>query len=176
MSFILRFLPSFAPMLGPLLNPWVLLAFVVYTGIVAGAAGFKGYDLGISKLNEHLAEDARAEVRFVKKVVKVAGEVRTRWLKGEERIVVQYQTIEREAANVPSRPACNATSGWVRVHDAAADGAGSSPVGAVDDKADSGVGEAQALGAIVRNYRSYHQVANDLTACREAWRGVAAKE
>jgi hypothetical protein len=166
LTLLLRFLPSLTPFAGILVNPWFWLAVAGYTIALAGFAAFQGHAVGVAKLHAHLADDARAEVRFVRQTVQLAGEVRTVYIQGETKVVDHFHIIEREAQNVPVRAACNVTAGWLRVHDAAADGPGGRIVGAVDDATDSGVTEAESLDVVVGNYRSFYQVANDLRACR----------
>jgi hypothetical protein len=131
----------------------------------AGVVWMHGYGKGSSRLFEYKAEQAEAKVVIIQKIVKLAGEVRERWHAAETRYVTEYVEIEKESADVPVRPACNATAGWVRSHNAAA-AADSSSIGNVADATDTGITEAQALATVRGNYKSYHQVANDLKACR----------
>lgn len=164
---IARLFPTFAPALKALANPWVLLAITLWSAGCFSYGLFLGKDAGARDLAEHLAQDAVAQVAFVQKIVKLAGKVRTVYVRGETEIQHHYIYVEKEAEHVPERPACNVTAGWMRVHDAAAAGPGGRIDGAVDDATDTGVTERQVLdGAIVPNYRAYHQVVNDLKACR----------
>jgi hypothetical protein len=142
--------------------------FLVYGALVLAIAAFlelDGFRRGEKRLFEYQAEQARAAVKVITRIERVKEEVRVPYLKREVQIQTVYVPIEKEAANVPSRSACNVTRGWVRVHDAAAGDSGRIE-GAVDDAADSGIAEARAAEVVTGNYRRYHQVANDLTACR----------
>lgn len=165
MSFILRWLPSFAPALAPLLNPWVLLAFTLWSVGCFGYGLFTGKDAGKRELAEYIAGQARAAVAIIKKVQTLKETVRVPYLVREEVIRDVHHIIEKEIDHVPSRPDCNVTAGWMRVHNGAASG-DRRIEGAVDDPADTGVTEDRALAVITGNYRAFHQVANDLTACR----------
>lgn len=119
-----------------------------------------------------LREDTAAIVRYVEKVHDVVRTVTREHTLVETKIETVYQTIEKEVPGVPTRAACNVTAGWMRVHDRAAGADERLEPGTVADTADTGVTEAQALGEIAANYKTYHQIANDLTACRAAFQGV----
>jgi hypothetical protein len=163
---------NIATILGFVAGNWqrMLVYGLLILGALGTAAGW-GYHRGVIKLYEYQAEQAKATVAVVIKIEKVKGDVRDRWHKGETVIVTQYQIIEKENTDVPSRPECNVTAGWMRGHDNAA--AGRRDAGALDDTADTGITEAQTLGVVTQNYKAYGQVANDLTACRGFVAGVA---
>lgn len=172
MKFLLRFLPSFAPGFQVLFNPWVLLAFVLYTAAVATFAGIQGHKVGMNEHYRYLASQAAETVRFITRVVKIKDIVREEHVKREVEIQKEFVYIDREISNVPTRSVCNITNGWLRVHDSAAEGSNRRVEGALDAAADTGVTETEALRTITGNYRSYHQVANDLTACRAFVNGI----
>ena len=173
MSLILRFLPSFAPGITALFNPWVLVAFLAYSIALGGYSFFQGKAAGENALHEYIGKQAAETVRFVEKVVQLAGKVRTVYLKREKEIVTVTQYLEKEAEHVPSRAACNVTAGWMRVHNAAAEGQDRRITGTVDDATDTGVAERDALAqTIVPNYKAFHQVANDLRGCRAFVEGL----
>lgn len=172
LSLITRFLPTFLPAIGPLLNPWVLLGFVL---IVTGAAGtgfFYGNRAGLSKLYEYQGEQAVAKVAVIRKIETLKEIVRVPHVKREIQIETRFVYLDKEASHVPSRPACNVTAGWLRYHDSAADSSDGRVEGALDDPADTGVTEAQAARVVAGNYKAFHQVANDLTACRAFADGI----
>lgn len=168
MGVFLKFLPSFAP----LLNPWVLVMFLAYSIAVAGIAGVQGHKMGMAEHFRYLAAQGAETVLFITKVVKLKETIREPYVKREVVIQTVYEYIDKESANVPVRPAANITAGWMRVHDAAAEGQDRRIAGAVDDPRDTGITEAVALGQITANYRAYHQVANDLHACRAFVAGI----
>jgi hypothetical protein len=159
-SLLLRFLPTLAG-----INPWMIIAFIAWTAGVGAFAAWGAYKIADNDRLELIAEQAEAKVVIIQKIVKLAGEVRERWHAAETRYVTEYVEIEKESENVPVRPACNATAGWVRSHNAAAS-ADSSSIGNVADATDTGITEAESLATVRGNYKSYHQVANDLKACR----------
>lgn len=142
--------------------------YILY-GVVAlailGVTWFHGYTRGEIKLFEFKAELAAAAVVVVKKIELLKETVRVPYVKREVEIQKVFVTIEKEVSRVPSRTACFVTAGWMRVHDAAA-GGDRRPEGALDDPADTGVTEAQAHAVVTANYRSFHEVKNDLIACR----------
>lgn len=112
-----------------------------------------------------LRENTAAIVRTLTKIEKVKGDVRTVYQKGETKIETKYVEVAKEITNVPSRPSCNLTAGWMYGHDLAA-GTDRRDLGALDDATPTSIGEASALAVIARNYKAFAQVANDLTACR----------
>lgn len=120
-----------------------------------------------------LKEGAAATVRYVTKVQKVVQQVKVPYTVTETKIETVYKDIEREVTNVPSRPNCNVTVGWMREHDALAAGQDRRDTGALDDATDTGIAEARALAPIAANYKAYFQIANDLTACRAAFTGLS---
>jgi hypothetical protein len=153
---------------------WIRLALygVVILGALGTAAGV-GYHKGVKRLWDYQVEQARQAVKIVIKIEKVKEIIRVPYIKRETVIQTVFQTIEKETENATSRPACNATRGWVRRHDAAADGEDRRDGGTVDDEGDTTVTETSAQLVVVQNYRSYHQVANDLRACRAFVVGIA---
>ena len=173
MSFLLRFLPSFAPGLQVLFNPCLFMAFVLSTAAVATFAGIQGHKVGMNEHYKYLANMAVETVRFVTKIKTLTETIRVPHIQREVEIQVVYKYLDREIDNVPTRTACNVTSGWLHVHDAAAEGRDRRIERAVDAATDTGITETQALRTITGNYQSYHQVANDLTACRAFVNGLA---
>lgn len=148
------------------LGNWQRVAvYALVIGMALGMAELDGYRRGEKKLWEYQADQARAAVAVAVRIEKVKEEVRVPYIKREIQIQKVFIEIEKEAANVPSRPNCNVTAGWMFVHNAAASPAGRDE-GRVDDQTDTGITEAQALGTVQANYKSFHEVVNDLTACR----------
>lgn len=153
---------------------WMRLA--IYGLVIVGALGTAwgiGYHYGVLQKYDYIAEQAKAAVALIVKVEKVKEIIRVPHIKREIVIQTVFQTIEKETESAKSRPACNATRGWVRRHDAAADGEDRRDGGTVDDEGDTSVTETSAQLVVVQNYRSYHQVANDLKACRTFVRDLA---
>lgn len=171
---LLSFVPGLSSVVAPLLNPWVLLAFALYSAALVGFSGFQGYRLGMSELHEYIGKQAAETVNVIRKIETVKEIVRIPHIQKEIQIQTRFVHLEREAVNVPSRVACNVTVGWVRFHNAAADNQDRRVEGAVDDATDSGVTEAHAAATVAANYKAFHQVANDLTACRGFVSGVSA--
>lgn len=120
-----------------------------------------------------LRENTIAVTRTLTKIEKVKGDVRTVYRAGETKIETRYIEIEKENKNVPSRPECNITAGWMRGHDAAA-GTDRRDLGRMDDATDTGIAETAALAVVTGNYKAYTQVANDLRACRGFVSGLKA--
>jgi hypothetical protein len=140
----------------------------------AVAAGW-GYHRGVRQLWDYQIEQAKTAVKIITKIEKVKEIVRVPYVKREIEIVEVFKTIEKEVERVPERAACNVTAGWMRAHDHAASGQDRSLDGDMDDARDTGVTERQVLAeAVIPNYKAFHQVANDLKACRAFVRGVAA--
>ena len=135
------------------------------------AAGI-GYHQGVKQLWDYQVEQAKEAVKVVVKIEKIKETILVPYLKRETVIQTVFQTIEKETNDAPSRPTCNATHGWVQRHDAAADGEDRRDGRGVDVQADSGIGEITAQGVVVRNYKAFHQVANDLKSCREFVIGI----
>src|SRR3990172_3170891 len=129
----------------------------------AVAAGI-GYHKGVQQLWNYQVEQATVAIKIITKIQRVVEEVLVEHTKTEIKIVTVFKEIEKEVPHVPIRSACNVTSGWMRVHDHAADGEDRRDEGTVDDPRDTCVREDQALGVIVRNYKAFHQVANHLLA------------
>lgn len=142
---------------------------VIYGLIVAGAlataAGW-GYHKGVKQLWDYQVDQAKEAVKVIVRIEKVKEIIRVPYVKREVVIETVFQTVEKETENAIARPACNATRGWVRRHDTAADGEDRRNGGTVDDEADTDIGETVAQGIVIRNYKAFHQVANDLRACR----------
>lgn len=148
---------------------------VIYGALILAALGVAagwGYHRGVQKLWDYQAEQLKEALKIIVKIEKVKEIVRVPYIKREIEIVEVVRVVEKEVANVPVRAACNITAGWLRLHDYAAAGQDRPLDGAVDDPSDTTVTEAQALGVIVKNYGQYHQITNDLRACRSFVRGV----
>lgn len=154
-----------------MLAKWGVIAVLALAFFTTGWV--KGNQHGTEKLIKYKGEQAIAKVEVLTKIEKVKGDTIVKWKQGETKIVTQYQIIEKENTNVPSRPECNVTAGWMRGHDNAASGASERNGGSLDDKTDTGIREAAALGVVTRNYKAYHQVANDLQSCRSFVDGLA---
>lgn len=151
------------------------IAVYAALGLMLIACGWlDGYRRGELKLFEYQAKEATATIALVKKIEKVKEIVRVVHVQREIEIQQVFVPIEKEAANVPSRSVCNVTAGWLRLHDAAAEGRDRRGIGAVDDATDTGIAEARADAVVVANYKSFHQVANDLVACRSFVSGLKA--
>lgn len=149
-----------------LLGNWQRI--LVYAALIAAAltvVWFHGLFTGRAALTEYKAEQATKAAQFVVKVERVKEIVRVPYIKRVVELQTRYITIEKENASVPNRPQCNVTFGWMRGHNNAAD-PDRREQGTVDDPADTGIGEAEALGTVTRNYGRYHQVVADLKACR----------
>lgn len=168
-SLLLRFIPSLAPFLA---NPWLIVAFLAYSVAITGFAGFQGYRLGENELYKYIASQAGETIRFMTRVVTLTKEVEVVRVKREIEIQKQFVYLNSEANNVPVRTACNITAGWMRVHDAAAEGSDRRIEGRVDDPADTGITEAAAVQTVAGNYKAFHETANDLNACRAFVRGL----
>ena len=122
---------------------------------------------------EILRENVQAAIRIVNKVQVVTKTVETVRIKREKEIEHVFHTVFQDVVReVPVRVGCNVTRGWMRGHDYAAAGDDRSKPGGLDDKTDTGIDEAQALGVVGDNYKKFHQVANDLKACRSAVAGI----
>lgn len=147
----------------------------VYAALAVFVAGFfelDGYRRGEKQLFDYRAEQAMAAVVVVRKIEKVKEIVRVPFTKREIQIEKQFVYIEKETAHVPDRPLCHLTLGWVHEHNAAVS-AGGRDEGAVDDTTDSGITEPEAAAVVVANYKSFHQVANSLQACRAFVTGLS---
>lgn len=160
MGAALKLVARFAP--GLLGGPTMYL--IIGIALVAGVLMARMHWIQVGR-EDIIRENAAKVVKIVRQVEVLKETVRVPYVKRETVIETRYEEIEKEAANVPSRPACNVTVGWMREHDNAAAPDRSEP-GAVDDPSDSGIGEASAAAVIARNYKRYWQVANDLKACR----------
>ena len=161
MGAALRLISSFV------LGNWQRLVIygLVVLGMLGSAAAL-GYHRGVLKLYDYQAKQAIEAVKILTKIEKVKEIIRVPYVKRETVIQTVFQTIEKETENATSRPACNATRGWVRRHNAAADSEDPGQPGSMDDEADTGIRETEAEAVVIRNYKAFHQVANDLKACR----------
>lgn len=147
----------------------------IYAALGITVAGFfelDGYRRGEKQLFDYKAEQAVAAVAIVTKIEKVKEIVRVPFTKKEIQIEKQFVYIEKEAAHVPDRSFCHLTLGWVHEHNVAVS-AGGRDDGAVDDPTDSGITEPEAASVVVANYKSFHQVANSLVACRAFVTGLS---
>lgn len=174
LSLVAKFLPTFLPAFQLLTNPVMLATFLIYSIVLSGFFAFQGWQVGMNKHLTYLAEQSRETVKFITKVVTLRDTIRVPYLQTEYKIHTEYVYLDKEAEDVPNRDSCNVTAGWMRVHNAAAQGPDRRVNGAVDDPADTGITESSALQTIIGNYKSYHQVANDLQACRGFLNGLNA--
>jgi hypothetical protein len=141
-----------------------LIYGAVAVALFGAVFGF-GYSRGEIKLHEYIAEQAVARIAVIRKIETVKEEVRVVHTQEVKVIETVFVTIEKESANVPTRAACNTTYGWMFSHNHAAAHLGGAE-GRVDDPADTGITEAQALAVVQANYKTFHLVAADLRACR----------
>jgi hypothetical protein len=156
-----------------LLGNWqriVIYGLVILMAL--GTAAGLGYHRGVKKLWDYQVEQAKAAVKIITKIEKVKEIVREVHVKREIEIREVVTIIEKEAPHVPVRAACNITAGWMRFHDYGAAGEDRPLDGAVDDARDTGIDEARAVRVVTENYVRFHQVANDLRACRSFVRGI----
>jgi len=150
---------------------WLIYgALLLAYGLVAAGVG---YHKGVQQLWDYKVEQLKAAIKIITKIQKEIEIVREEHVIREVEIVEVTKFVEKEAPHVPVRAACNITAGWMRYHDHAADGQDRPLEGSVDDTRDTGITEAQAARVVAENYVRYHQVANDLKACRNFVRGVA---
>ncbi len=172
LTLVAKFLPTFLPAFQLLANPAMLATFLIYSIVLSGFFAFQGWQVGINKHLTYLAKQSEETVKFITKVVKLRDEIRVPYYQTEYKIHTEYVYLDKEAEDVPNRDTCNVTAGWMRVHNGAAQGRRVD--GAVDDPSDTGITESSALQTIVGNYKSYHQVANDLKSCRSFLNGLNA--
>src|SRR5262245_48521322 len=119
-----------------LLMHWQRLAlYAVLAASLLAISWLHGYSRGEIKLFEYKAEQAREAVSIIQKIHEVERIVTLNHTKREVEIQTVFVTVEKEVASVPSRPDCNITLGWLRLHDAAAESR--APEGRVDDPGDS---------------------------------------
>lgn len=160
-------------MIAFLLGNWQrFVAWGIVALLVVSLAELDGYRRGELKLFDYQAKEAREAIAVVKKIERVKEIIRVPYIKREIQIQTRFVTIEKETANVPVRPDCNVTRGWMLAHDAAASAIDDS-IGRLDDATDTGITEVAALQVIENNYKTYHLIANDLKACRAFVRGLA---
>lgn len=164
MPFITSFLAFFTGGIGR----WLTLAAIVTFAVFM--ARMHWIDEGREEI---IKSNAAGVIKYITQVQKVIEKVNVPYVKKEIVYQTVYKDLEKEAANVPSRAACNLTAGWVYYHDSAAAAIEPDPA-AVADKTDTSITEAQAAGVVAENYKSYYQVANDLTACRAAITGISS--
>lgn len=168
LPWILKFLPGFAPGLGAFFNPWVLgIAAIAFLGFGAWC-GFKGYELGRSKLDDYIGKQAVEAVRIVTRQGEVTERVVTKYIKVKGETQVRTQVVEKEViryveAGLDRYPLSRAA---VVLHDAAALNAVPDPAGAVDGSA-SGLEAAALTQACTENYATYHQTADRLRALQD---------
>jgi hypothetical protein len=149
---------------------------VIYGLVIVGALGTAagiGFHYGVLEKYEYIAEQAKEAVKVVFKVTELIREVTIENTKTEIKIERVFYKIEEETEDAPSRSACNATRGWVRRHNAAVDGEDGPDPGDLDETTDTDIRENVAQLVVVRNYKAFHQVANDLRSCRAFVTGVA---
>lgn len=134
LGFILRFLPSFAPAIAPLLNPWVLLAFVLIVSGAFASGGFFGFKAGISELHEYKGKQATEAVRIITKRGEVTEKVVTKWRTVDRIIEKQGETIIKEVpiyVTAQDDAACRVPAGFIRLWNDANTGNIPEPSGAV---------------------------------------------
>lgn len=120
-----------------------------------------------------LRENVQVAVRILTRIEETVREVEKVRTKREIEIQHVWHTIEKEVIReVPVRADCNVTRGWMLAHDYAAEGQDRPKPGGLDDRADTGIDEARALGVVAENYIRYHHLAKNLQACRAAVKGV----
>lgn len=162
----------------PVIQIWVaenltrILVYGVLGLFVVGFFELDGYRRGAKLLDEYKVEQAKEAIVIVRKIEKVKEIVRVPFIKKEIEIQQVFVEIEKEASHVPDRISCHLTLGWVHEHNAAVSASGRAE-GAVDDPTDSGITEPEAAAVVVRNYKSFHQVVNNLVACRAFVSGLS---
>lgn len=165
MGFILRFLPSFAPMLGPLLNPWVLLAFVVWSAGCFGYGLFTGKDAGARALAEHIAQQATARVALIVKQGELTERVVNHYVKVKGDTQTVTVTVEKEVSSYANTGYC-LDGTWRRLHDAAALNGVPPAAGPVDGEGGAPQA-ATAIRAVTENYAACHRTADKLDSLQQ---------
>ena len=122
---------------------------------------------------EILRENVTIGIKIVTRIHEVVKEVEKVRVERVKQIEHVFHTIKEEVVHeVPVRAECNATRGWVRGHDYAAEGADRPKPRGLDDRADTGIDEARVLEVVAENYGKFHRTAANLEACRAAVRGI----
>src|SRR3990167_2482120 len=162
------------------MNPLAFIAgnwqrFAAY-GVVAifalSAAAAFGYHRGVKKLWDYQVEQAKEAVKVVVKQGEVTERVVTKFIKGQERVRIITNTIEKEVVRYENTTNCLDVR-WGRLHDAAA----TRTLPTAPGPADAAAGAPTAFASIETvssNYAACHRNTDKLTALQE-WLAEQAK-
>ena len=152
-------------MMGLDLTKIALYAVVVMSAL--GTAFGIGYHRGVKQLWDYQVEQARQAVAIVVKQGEVTERVVTKYLKGQERVRVITQTVEKEVVRyAESNPGSCLDARWRLLHDAAAAGTLPPPPGPADGASAAPTASA-AIETATFNYAACHRNAGRLTALQE---------
>ena len=147
---------------------WTRIAIyaAVVLAIFTTGAGI-GYHRGVKKLWDYQVEQAKEAVKIVVKQGAVTERVVTKYLKGQDRVRVVTQTIEKEVVRyAESNPGSCLDARWRVLHDAAAAGTLPPPPSTAD-----GTNGAPAASAAIEtassNYAACRRTSDRLTGLQE---------
>jgi len=161
-AFILRRLPSAAP----LLNPWVLVGVLAYTIVVATFCGWQGYQLGENELYKYQAKQATVALKVRQKRDEATEKVVTKYVQvaGETKTVTEY--IEKKVVEYANTGYC-LDPAWRVYHDLAAGNIVPKPGFIPDAAGGTAPTAAAALQTVTESYAACHRTADRLDALQD---------
>lgn len=141
------------PVLSPLLIRWIVLAAV--SAALFGYGWFKGNSHGTAKLTAYQGEQAKAALKVITRqgeiTERVVTKYRDRVTKGETVTKTIKEEVTKYVESKPLALSCVLDMRWVRLHDAAANGA-VPPAPSPTDAAPGAFSAATALPIVTDNY------------------------
>ena len=164
LALIARFLPSLAPALGSLLNPWLLVALAA----LLVAAWAHGYTTGRDKLDSYIGQQAVASHKLAERQSRETIKVVTKYVQIAGKTETVTREIEKEVTRYADiNPSLRLDAAWRLLHDAAALNTVPRSPGGTDDPGDPPAA-ATALQTITANYAAHHLCVDRLDAL-QAW-------
>ena len=149
--------------------PYRLLAIALLALALFGFGWVKGNAHGTEKLTEYIGQQAKEAVRIVTKRGEVTTQVVTKYIEVAAKTKTASDAVEKGVTNYGTLKLDKSflSVAAVSLHDSAADNGIPDAARAVDGSP-SGVETSALVATCTANYRTYHQVADELVGL-QAW-------